>query len=45
MGRRVEYWRQLRTDDGAVFDTEVFLDAGLLSPFVTWAPTPARGAS
>src|ERR1700690_3204559 len=32
----VEYWRQLRTDDGAVFDTEVFLDAVSLSPFVTW---------
>jgi len=39
----VQYWEQLRTDDGAVFDTEVFLDAASLSPFVTWEPTQARG--
>jgi 3-isopropylmalate/(R)-2-methylmalate dehydratase large subunit len=39
----VEYWRQLRTDDGAVFDTEVFLDAASLSPFVTWGTNPGQG--
>ncbi len=39
----VEYWRQLRTDDGAAFDTEVYLDAASLSPFVTWGTNPGQG--
>jgi 3-isopropylmalate/(R)-2-methylmalate dehydratase large subunit len=39
----VEYWRQLRTDPGAVFDTEVYLDAAALSPFVTWGTNPGQG--
>ena len=34
-------WRELRTDDGATFDTTVTLDATLLSPTVTWGTTPA----
>src|SRR3954463_14993091 len=32
----VEYWRGLATDEGATFDTEVTLDAGRITPFVTW---------
>jgi 3-isopropylmalate/(R)-2-methylmalate dehydratase large subunit len=36
----VERWRALRTDDGASFDTEVAVDAGALSPMVTWGTTP-----
>src|SRR6201993_4377109 len=39
----VAYWRQLRTDDDAVFDTEVYLDAASLSPFVTWGTNPGQG--
>src|ERR1700758_4536391 len=39
----VAYWRQLRTDDDAVFDTEVYLDASSLSPFVTWGTNPGQG--
>ncbi|MFV0493483.1 3-isopropylmalate dehydratase large subunit [Mycobacterium sp.] len=39
----MEYWRQLRTDPGAVFDTEVHLDAASLSPFVTWGTNPGQG--
>jgi 3-isopropylmalate/(R)-2-methylmalate dehydratase large subunit len=39
----VAYWEQLGTDDGAVFDTEVFLDATALSPFVTWGTNPGQG--
>src|SRR3954470_3888416 len=34
-------WRALRTDDGAGFDKEVVIDAGELSPQVTWGTTPA----
>ena len=33
-------WRELHTDDGASFDTEVEIDASELSPQVTWGTTP-----
>ncbi|TQK31464.1 3-isopropylmalate dehydratase large subunit [Arthrobacter sp. SLBN-53] len=39
----VASWRQLRTDEGAEFDTEVYLDASSLSPFVTWGTNPGQG--
>ncbi|KUI28060.1 3-isopropylmalate dehydratase large subunit [Mycobacterium sp. GA-2829] len=39
----VEAWRQLRTDPGAEFDTEVYIDASELSPFVTWGTNPGQG--
>jgi 3-isopropylmalate/(R)-2-methylmalate dehydratase large subunit len=35
-----ERWAQLRSDDGARFDEEVVIDAGALSPQVTWGTTP-----
>jgi 3-isopropylmalate/(R)-2-methylmalate dehydratase large subunit len=39
----VEYWRTLRTEEGATFDTEVVLDAAELTPFVTWGTNPGQG--
>jgi 3-isopropylmalate/(R)-2-methylmalate dehydratase large subunit len=42
--KAIEYWRSLRTDDGATFDTEVTLDADALVPFVTWGTNPGQGA-
>jgi 3-isopropylmalate/(R)-2-methylmalate dehydratase large subunit len=36
----LDEWAELRTDDGAEFDTEVVIDASLLSPQVTWGTTP-----
>jgi 3-isopropylmalate/(R)-2-methylmalate dehydratase large subunit len=39
----VEYWRTLRTDDDAVFDAEVYLDADEIEPFVTWGTNPGQG--
>ncbi|MGN6176421.1 MAG: 3-isopropylmalate dehydratase large subunit, partial [Streptosporangiaceae bacterium] len=36
------YWRSLPTDRDAVFDREVTLDAGALTPFVTWGTNPAQ---
>jgi 3-isopropylmalate/(R)-2-methylmalate dehydratase large subunit len=39
----VEYWRSLRTDDDASFDTEVEIDAAALTPFVTWGTNPGQG--
>jgi 3-isopropylmalate/(R)-2-methylmalate dehydratase large subunit len=37
------YWEGLRTDPGAEFDIEVYLDAASLSPFVTWGTNPSQG--
>ena len=39
----VEYWKTLRTDDDAVFDVEVVLEAGDIEPFVTWGTNPGQG--
>ena len=39
----VAAWERLRTDAGAVFDTEVHIDATTLSPFVTWGTNPGQG--
>ena len=36
----VERWRALPSDDGAKYDSEVEIDAGSLSPMVTWGTTP-----
>ncbi|MET0559811.1 MAG: 3-isopropylmalate dehydratase large subunit [Solirubrobacterales bacterium] len=36
----VEAWRQLPTEPGASFDTEVEIDAAGISPMVTWGTTP-----
>lgn len=41
----VDYWRTLKTDEGATFDREVFLDADDLEPFVTWGTNPGQGVS
>ena len=41
----VEYWKTLKTDDGAKFDAEVFIDADQLDPFVTWGTNPGQGVS
>jgi 3-isopropylmalate/(R)-2-methylmalate dehydratase large subunit len=39
----VEHWKSLRTDDDAVFDKEVVIDASTLTPFVTWGTNPGQG--
>ncbi|HZM68537.1 MAG TPA: 3-isopropylmalate dehydratase large subunit [Nakamurella sp.] len=39
----VAYWSSLATDDDAVFDAEVIIDAGTLAPFVTWGTNPGQG--
>jgi 3-isopropylmalate/(R)-2-methylmalate dehydratase large subunit len=40
----LDYWRGLRTDDGARFDTEITLDASSVTPFVTWGTNPGQGS-
>jgi len=39
----VAYWRSLPTDEGAVFDQSVTVDATALTPYVTWGTNPAQG--
>jgi 3-isopropylmalate/(R)-2-methylmalate dehydratase large subunit len=39
----VEYWKTLKTDDDAVFDVEVNLEAKDIEPFVTWGTNPGQG--
>ena len=41
----VQYWKTLQTDEGAVFDAEIFIDADRLDPFVTWGTNPGQGVS
>ncbi len=36
----IERWRELTTDDGAAFDTDVVIDASAISPQVTWGTNP-----
>ena len=40
----VAAWRELRTDEDAVFDAEVDIDASTLTPFVTWGTNPGQGS-
>ena len=36
----VAYWKTLRSDDDAVFDKIIEIDASSLEPFVTWGTSP-----
>lgn len=36
----VEYWKTLKSDDGASYDIEVELDAGQIEPQVSWGTSP-----
>jgi len=39
----VAQWSTLRSEDDAVFDAEVHVDAAELEPFVTWGTNPGQG--
>ena len=41
----VARWRELSTDDDAVFDTEVVIEGAEIAPFVTWGTNPAQSAA
>jgi 3-isopropylmalate/(R)-2-methylmalate dehydratase large subunit len=41
----VERWRSLRTDEGALFDARVTLDADALEPMVTYGTNPGMGVA
>ena len=36
-------WRQLATDDGASYDREITIDAGVLEPMITFGTNPGMG--
>ncbi|HET8726550.1 MAG TPA: 3-isopropylmalate dehydratase large subunit [Alphaproteobacteria bacterium] len=38
--KAVAWWRTLPSDEGAVYDKEVFLDATEIAPSVTWGTSP-----
>ena len=38
--KAVEYWRTMKSDDGAHFDTVVTMDAAEIQPQVTWGTNP-----
>jgi 3-isopropylmalate/(R)-2-methylmalate dehydratase large subunit len=40
----VAYWKTLHSDEGAVFDKEVRIDASKLVPHVTWGTNPGQVA-
>jgi len=40
--RAIEEWSQLPSEDGAYFDTEVEIDAGAISPQVSWGTNPGQ---
>ncbi len=41
----VAAWRGLRSDDGAVFDREVTIDADAIAPQITWGTSPEQVAA
>jgi 3-isopropylmalate/(R)-2-methylmalate dehydratase large subunit len=41
----MRYWETLPSDDGALFDREVHLDAAKLPPLVTWGTNPEQVTS
>jgi len=41
--RAVAEWKELRTDEGAVYDRRVEIDASTIAPQVTWGTSPGMG--
>jgi 3-isopropylmalate/(R)-2-methylmalate dehydratase large subunit len=42
--RKVEKWRQLKSDNDAAFDKELFFDAADIEPMITYGTNPGMGA-
>jgi 3-isopropylmalate dehydratase len=38
--RAVKYWKSLKSDPGAKYDVDVFIDAADIAPTVTWGTSP-----
>lgn len=39
----LSYWKTLKSDEGAVFDKEVTIDASLIEPMITYGTNPGMG--
>lgn len=39
----LKYWKSLKTDDNALFDSEINVNANKLEPYVTWGTNPSQG--
>jgi len=42
---KVESWKKLKTDQGALFDKEINIDATSIEPMVTWGTNPGMAMS
>ncbi len=40
LNQAIEYWKTLFSDEGAVFDKEITIDASEIAPTLTWGTTP-----
>lgn len=38
--KAITFWKQLHSDEGAIFDCTIEIDAAELAPFVTWGTNP-----
>ena len=41
--KAMEYWSQLKTDEGAAFDKELTFDGSLIEPMITFGTNPGMG--
>ena len=41
--KKLEAWKQLKTDEGAVFDKEYTFDASDIEPMITYGTNPGMG--
>jgi len=41
--QKLAYWKTLKTDEGAVFDKEIFIKAGDIEPMITYGTNPGMG--
>jgi len=41
--QKLAYWKTLKSDEGAVFDKEIFIKAGDIEPMITYGTNPGMG--
>lgn len=41
--KKLAYWKTLQSDEGAVFDKEIFINAGDIEPMITYGTNPGMG--
>ncbi len=41
--KALAYWKTLKTDDGAIYDKELFIDANDIEPMITYGTNPGMG--